>query len=205
MSVIVGGRIVPVDARVRTWHEHGLTFVCGKRAQTRAVVLHWTGGEGQSTQVYRTLKTRGLSVQFLIEQDGTIIQYTDADAYCSHAGGANAWTVGIEIANAATPTTNLAWPREVYRETIHGRTFRCARFYPEQLDAAFHLTRALCLAYGLPLDVPRGKDGELIRGVLPLRVLAEYRGVLGHYHLTTRKNDPGAEILQSIVRRSADK
>lgn len=198
--IIVGGREVACDAVVKTWHEHGLSFATeGPRTETRAVALHWTGGEGDGRQVHRVLRERHLSVQFCIEHDGTIYQYTDANARCMHAGLANGWSVGIEISNRANGQPHAKWTRSTYLEEVHDKTFRCSRFYAEQIEASIALTKALCRAYGLPFDVPRDSAGELVTTTLGTRELAAYRGVLGHYHVTRRKVDPGTELLRAIA------
>lgn len=203
-AIIVRGEPVFVDADVRTWHEHGLEFR-GRRArrETRAVVLHWTGGEGGATDVFGVLRARKpdpLSVQFFVDQLGVIWQFCDAVALCAQCQGANAWSVGVEIANRSRPPAeHPKWPRELYEDRIHGRRRTTARFLPAQADAALKLTAALCRAFELPLDVPRDQGGQLVAGSLPASQLAAYRGVLGHLHVNPAKPDPGTEILRAVA------
>lgn len=201
--ILCAGRAIPCDAEVKLWAETGLRFFArGKRTETRGIVCHWTGGEGDAAQVHRVLVGRGLSVHFYIDQAGVVYQHCDADAYCAHASGANGWTVGIEIANRANGEANHAkWPRELTRETIHGRTVTATRFYPAQIRAATALCTAIAKGFGLPLCVPEDASGDVATTVLSKPVLSTYRGVLGHLHCTTKgKRDPGLEILREMRR-----
>lgn len=201
-AIIVRGEPVYCNADVRTWNEPGglRFFTRTVRSSTRAVMLHHTGGEGGGEQVHRTLVTRRLSVHFTIDQLGTIWQYVDADAYCQHAGKANPWSVGVEIANRArAPGAHPIWTREECVDRVHGRNRKATRFYAAQIDAALELVRALCSAYDLPIDVPRDADGKLVRTVLPANDLAAFRGVCGHYHANLKKVDPGTEILCKVA------
>ena len=217
--VIVNGREVGCDAPVVPWEQSGLRFDgLRTRKETRAVVLHWTGGNGLAPQVYRTLRTRknergrvlGLSVQFVIEPNGTIYQFCDASARCQHAGSiddtnhdglqesANACTVGVEIVNPASSIANTRGIRRaLVREEIHGVDQVATAFTAEQTASAIALTRALCAAYGLPLVVPMDGD-QVLSTVMPEAEFATFRGVLGHLNLTTRKRDPGLAILRAI-------
>ncbi len=192
-DIIINGRAVPLCSEVRTWHDTELGFAAlGKRTETRAVGLHWTGGEGGGAQVHRVLKSRGLSVQFFIDQLGVIWQYADASSRCAHIGLANGYTVGIEIANRATPAVNAKWPRDVYPERVHGKSFKCTAFYPAQVKAATELTQALCKAYGLPYETPASDT------VLSPAELKAVRGVLAHFHVSRRKVDCGTRLLREM-------
>lgn len=199
-AILVRGEPVHCAAEVR--HDPALQFrALGKRRETRAVVWHWTGGEGGGSQVFSVLQERALSVHFTIDQAGVVWQYCDADAFCAHARGANAWSVGVEISNRANATAeHPKWPRSVALDTIHGRTARHTRFLPAQIEAAKALADALARAYGLPHAVPRAASGDVIARTLRLAELEGYRGHLGHYHLSAAKRDPGTELLRELAR-----
>jgi len=73
-------------------------------------------------------------------------------------------------------------------------------FTPEQYKALTKLTAALCKVFPeLRCDYPRDAQNRLIPHVLPEEQLTEYRGVLGHYHVTTRKTDPGPAFDWDLV------
>lgn len=190
--IMVGGSEVACDATVVIDPRYQFPAL-GRRTETRAVVLHWTGGRGLASQVHRTLVQRNLSVHFCIDPDGGVYQYADAALRCSHAGLANAWSIGIEIVNPATPgSTGELVPRALETETIHGLRAKHSAFTGAQVAAALTLTSACCKAYGLPVRSPDHA------GVLSLAELAGFRGVLGHLHISQHKRDPGLSILRAV-------
>ena len=56
-----------------------------------------------STQCQKVLDKRGISVHFLIDNDGTIYQTLDLQHAAFHAGKVNRKSVGVEISNAYYP------------------------------------------------------------------------------------------------------
>jgi len=69
------------------------------RANVDQIVLHYDAS-GTSRQCFRTLHdSRGLSIHFMVDLDGTIYQTLDVKERAWHATKSNARSVGIEIAN----------------------------------------------------------------------------------------------------------
>ncbi len=170
-----------------------LRFTGKPRTQPiRGVVVHYTGGEGSAQQVYNVLKSRGLSVHYHIDQKGRVTQYAPYDVVCLHAGPANHWSVGIEVSCVGHGVQNPRWPRTRYPDEIHGKKVRQARFYPEQQAALNELVTYLCDELELPREVAPGST------LLSSWDLSRFRGVLGHFHLSRNKLDPGSEPLQGI-------
>lgn len=65
-------------------------------------------------------------------------------------------------------------------------------FTSQQYAALAQLTATLCRVFpNLPCDVPRDSAGQVIPHKLPDETLANYHGVLGHFHIQTNKVDPG--------------
>ncbi|MCP4594850.1 MAG: N-acetylmuramoyl-L-alanine amidase [bacterium] len=65
----------------------------------------------------------------------------------------------------------------------------------EQYDSLIKLTATLCTVLpGIALDYPRDKDGRLRTTKLTDEELNDFSGIIGHYHLTTRKIDPGPAL-----------
>jgi len=63
---------------------------------------------------------------------------------------------------------------------------------PEQYDSLIKLTASLCTVLpNIRCDYPRNQHGELVTDKLPEAELAEYKGILGHYHIQENKADPG--------------
>jgi N-acetyl-anhydromuramyl-L-alanine amidase AmpD len=192
--ILSRGFEVECEAPVRATRDFKFQAL-GRRAETRAVVLHWTGGRRGAAGVFETLRERGLSVHFVVEADGTVWQFADCDRRCSHAGPANGWSIGIEIVNPAGATLSAkdsADGRTVAECSIRGRRVRHASFTAAQTRSALALTRAVCAAWGLPF---RARAGE---GTATARELADFRGVLGHYEISDQKTDPGRGILDLV-------
>ncbi len=170
---------------------------------------------------------RELSVQFLIDVDGTIFQTMDVRDQAWHAGHANTRSVGVEIAQigayptGATETLNdwykkdalgpfvsldklepwhvrtagfIARPRDkqLATGTINGTEYQQYDFTKEQYRSLVKLTAALNRALpGIQLNAPRDASGAVRSDVLSDAEYANFRGVLGHYHVSENKQDPG--------------
>jgi hypothetical protein len=145
--------------------------------EAQAIVLHWTGGENGAGVdpgeygVVDTLAKRRLSVHFIIEPDGRIVQTADLTTRCAHAGTpANDRAIGIEIASRGFATrddlrglglrerTALDWEasRDVYTDTIHGERTHMVAFTPTQVQSMLWLVETLCGLLAIPRRVPHG-------------------------------------------------
>ena len=89
---------------------------------------------------------------------------------------------------------------------VQGREMRQYDYTPEQYAALVKLTATLCRTFPkLKCDYPRDVAGQLITKKLPDDVLADYGGVLGHYHIQTNKTDPGPALQWDYVIENARK
>jgi len=141
----------------------------GPMAVRRCVVEHFTGGASARSSV-DAMRERGVSAHVVIDRDGTIIQCVAFNRVAFHAGksrwadpktgilynGANAFAIGIEIANAGNDPGALAWARKQPKfESITARHRNGGaaaewEIYPAaQLAAVPALTKALVLHYNL--------------------------------------------------------
>jgi len=76
--------------------------------------------------------------------------------------------------------------------TINGSELHQYDLTPEQYKALVKLTAALTEIFPkMKLDYPRDEHGDHIPGVLTEEQFAEFQGLIGHYHVTKRKTDPG--------------
>ena len=76
--------------------------------------------------------------------------------------------------------------------SVQGRLLYQYDFTEEQYRALSHLVAALTRVFPkLKLDYPRNEDGTLRQVAFEKEELETYGGLLGHYHVTTRKIDPG--------------
>lgn len=78
------------------------------------------------------------------------------------------------------------------RGFIQGEDLLQYDFTPQQYEALTKLTASLCRIFPrLKCQYPVDQAGNLIRQKLPAAELANYHGVLGHFHIQTDKLDPG--------------
>jgi hypothetical protein len=220
--IICNGKPVKIDwSKVVLWDEPG-GLICEpnqyrSRKTNRRVkmfLLHWDACL-DSRSMAGVLKARGLSVQFAIDNDGTIYQLMDTKHVAWHAKGVNNISVGVEIANAVLPKhqawykKNLFGLRPVIEEMkVHGKKLsKHLGFYSVQEEALKALTRAVCEAHDIPFETPVDADGNLIMGVDPRVTGRTFKGVAGHFQVTTRKVDPAGlefdKIVQELKEESA--
>ena len=76
--------------------------------------------------------------------------------------------------------------------TVQGKELVQYDFTPEQYKALIKLTATLCKVFPkIKCDCPRDAEGGVLMEKLPDEELAQYQGVLGHFHIQTDKIDPG--------------
>ena len=101
------------DAQAAQVRDHGWTLAF-LRDNVDQFVLHYSV-EGTSRQTFETLLRRHLSVQFMLDLDGTIYQAMDLQEEAPHATKANGRSVGIEIANLGAYSGSIAPLNEWYK------------------------------------------------------------------------------------------
>jgi len=187
-----------------------MTFVGKKNTWERKfrpnlVLLHWTGGENSADTTYRVLINRNLGVTFCIDREGVIYQFLDPLKYDPRDTGGliGQRSVSIEIANYGFVLKRQKAPkrgrdRTVDDEIIHGAKVTCARFYPVQIESVVALTRVLCDKLSIPFDFPRERNGSLALRELTRLEKASFKGVMGHFHKTDKKYDPGFHIFREL-------
>jgi len=213
-DIILGGKKYPCRAPVLTWEQTGLEFKLGRGARRRTeeidlFVFHWTGGENEPPQMFRTLEKRKLGVEFAITRAestpgyGTIYQFCDPmqlDTF--DAGYVNRVSMGCEIINYGWRNPKKLWmvpkagkERETYQTVWNGRRVTYARFFAHQVHAALALADAVIESGVTKIEkrVPR-----LYRTMTP-KELQEFHGVVGHNHVSSRKSDPGTDLLEMFI------
>lgn len=227
---------VAKDVRANGWQLEKL------RDHVDQFVLHYDVC-GTSRQCFKVLHDmRGLSVQFMIDVDGTIYQTLDVKERAWHASQANDRSVGVEIANiGAYDAKDLkvldqwyarddeGWPvvrfppwmsetgirsaeftarparREPVTGTIHGRALTQYDFTNEQYRALIKLSAALCRVLPkIKPDFPRDASGHVRMDELSDAEWRAFSGILGHYHLTKDKTDPGPALDWDRLKRGLD-
>ena len=146
-----------------------------------------------SSSCQRVLNNRGLSVHFLLDNDGTIIQTTDMQNICYHAGRTvNNVSVGVEVSDAYYLKyqdwyeDNGFGPRPIWRNAkVHGKTLDpFLGFYDIQVNALAALWEAVSYACDIPLAIP-----EVQGTVDPTVRNGTFEGFANHYNITTGKID----------------
>ena len=93
---------------------------------------------------------------------------------------------------------------EPVRGVIQGDALTQYDFTPQQYAALIKLTATLCQVFPqIKCNYPKDAAGQLITHKLAEDELKNYRGVLGHYHIQTNKNDPGPAFQFDAVIKGA--
>jgi len=164
------------------------------RGKVRQLVFHYDAC-GSSRRCFEVLQhERGLSCHFLLDVDGTVYQTLDLRERAWHAAFANDISVGIEIANLGAYADPSALPgQDLVSGSIHGQRVWQARFPEAQYVALERLVAALRVALPrIGADAPRAADGSVLAEAFPSEAAAlAFSGLVGHFHLTRGKIDPG--------------
>jgi len=174
-----------IDARVR---ERGWDLEDLRRV-VRQVVIHYDAA-GSARNCFRVLHdVRGLSCHFLVDLDGTIYQTLDLKERAWHASEANDASIGIEIANwgayrTETELRRVAREGPVVRGRVQGIDLVQEPFRDAQYDALAALLRTLLEVFP-SIEARAPAEKEAFAGA------AAFAGLVGHYHLTRGKVDPG--------------
>ena len=115
--------------------------------------------------------------------------------YSTDTNGQTRVTIPARFGDGALRTTNfIARPAQTgaITNSVHGKSLVQYDFTPEQYTALAHLTAALChVLPKIKCNTPRDDAGKVLMGKLPDEKLEQFHGVLGHYHITSNKVDPG--------------
>jgi N-acetyl-anhydromuramyl-L-alanine amidase AmpD len=174
-----------------------------KKRDVNLFVLHHDDALS-SKSCYDILKRRNLSVQFSIDNDGTIYQFTDLNLNAQHAGSVNSTSVGVEISCAVNPKYQSYYKTKGFGERpvvtsniCNGKNYgKMLGFYNTQKDALKALIRVVCEFYNIPIQTPD------VDGFYKPALDGKYRGVVGHYHVDSlkRKYDPIQLNLKEFIK-----
>lgn len=173
----------------------------------RQFVVHHDGLFGARQCFHVLHDERGLSVHFIIDNDGTIYQTLDLLHGAYHATGVNACSIGVEICNRGMVVSEEehhysgAFARGQQRVEIHGSGYQMWQFTDRQYEAMTALGQALVRVFpNLPPIFPEDSSGRAIPTAI--NGSRDFSGYLGHYHVTRSKWDPGCfdfkRVLQAI-------
>ncbi len=171
----------------------------------RQVVIHLDGCMSARMCFHVLHNQRGLSVHFMVDNDGTIYQCLDLVHCAYHAGGVNEVSVGIELQNrgdAARHPNAYAGGRETVTCRIHGAQFLSYNFTDAQYQGMTQLSRTLSRVFEMELTSPSEGKTPFWSTIPRPRT---YKGFLGHYHVCAQKWDPGPWDFQRLFRNIGSK
>ena len=218
-AIVHNGKCFPIDwPRVVLWSEKpsGLDAKEGTYSSYAGhpdrkpsfFVTHWDVCLS-SRSCQRVLARRGISVHFMIDNDGTIYQALDTQHAAWHAGGRkwNHSSIGVEISNAYSLKYQRRYVKMGHGERpvvedaeVHGKTLKPhLGFYPVQIEALKALYKAVHKATGIPLECPTDRSGNMLKKVSSLARSNKFKGFVSHYHLTDRKIDCAGLDIQSLL------
>ena len=162
-----------------------------------------------STSCQSVLDRRGISVHFLIDNDGTIYQTLDMQHAAWHAGSAraNRPSVGVEISNAYYPKYQDWYVKNGYGERpivegawVHGTKLDpFLGFYPEQIEALKALWKAIHGATGIPYETPTKQNGNTETKYVQDVTYGDFSGFVSHYHVSKSKIDCAGLDIKTLL------
>ena len=115
--------------------------------------------------------------------------------YAQDTNGQTRVTIPARFGDGGLRTTNfIARPArpDAITNAFQGKLLVQYDFTPQQYRALSHLVASLCAVLPeINCEALRDADGNVPVRKLPDEELESFRGVLGHYHITERKIDPG--------------
>lgn len=174
----------------------------------RLFVNHWDVCLS-SRSCQTVLDKRGISVHFLIDNDGTIYQTLDMQHGAWHAGSerVNRASVGVEISNAYYPKYQDWYKRNGFGERpivsgarVHGEELDdFTGFYPQQIEALKALWKAINTSAGVPLQAPTNQFGTTSKGYEQDTKYGKFSGFISHYHVSKEKIDCAGLDIKKIL------
>jgi hypothetical protein len=155
------------------------------------------------------LDKRGISVHFLIDNDGTIYQTIDLQHAAWHAGSSrtNRPSVGVEITNAYYPKYQAWYEKHgfglrplIEDAWVHGNKLApFLGFYPAQIEAAKALWKAIHNAIGIPYETPVSQFGKTSTKYVQDVAYGTFTGFVSHYHVSKTKIDCAGLDLKTLL------
>ena len=179
------------------------------KRKIRYFVNHWDVCLN-SLSCQRVLDRRGISVHFLIDNDGTIYQTMDLQHGAWHAGSerTNRASIGVEITNAYYPKYQSWYKKHGYGERpiiedawVHGNKLEpFTGFYPEQIEALKALWKSIHTATGIPYETPVSQFGKTSTKYVQDVPYGNFSGFVNHYHISKKKIDCAGLDINDLLR-----
>lgn len=215
--IICNGQKIPIDwAKVVTWDERGGLIArdsayrkCDSERDITMFVNHWDVCLS-ARRCQKVLNSRGISVHFLIDNDGTIYQTMDMNDIAWHAG-AKEWnncSIGVEISNAYDVKYQDWYVRNGFGErpimkdvSVHGKKLDpFLGFYDVQIKALKKLWLAVEKCTNIRWQTPLDGNGNMWPTRHPIASMGEFHGYVNHFHLKRSKIDcAGLDIPRLLL------
>tara|TARA_A100001011_G_scaffold400337_1_gene514209 strand:- start:2517 stop:3470 length:954 start_codon:yes stop_codon:yes gene_type:complete len=220
-SIVHNGNFIPIDwDKVVLWDEPSgfksdqgcYTDYSGREDRKPTMfVNHWDVCLS-SESCAKVLNKRGISVHFLIDNDGTIYQMLDTQHKAWHAGipkyeGGNTKGIGVEISNAYYLKYQDWYVKNGFGErpikddaVVHGKVKEpFLDFYPVQMEALKALWKAVHIGIGIPLEYPKTDSGIFDTGLNVDCERGRFNGFCNHYNFIKTKIDCAGMDLPSML------
>ncbi len=162
----------------------------------------------KALDTFNVLCTRGLSTHFVVNYDGALYQFMDCYHVAWATGDNNNMSIAIDMNNPVFPELKNDDPasglRDIYQGKINGSVKTMLGYTDAQYDTLIALIKALITPISYPGDSdpwtplpvvadncfpPISETGEVINRLLKDSI--HFKGMLGHYHCSANKWDPG--------------
>ena len=193
---------------LRTKPGHYYDYSGRPKRKIRYFVNHWDVCLS-SKSCQSVLDRRGISVHFLIDNDGTIYQTLDTQHAAWHAGSSrtNRPSVGVEITNAYYPKYQAWYVKNGFGERpmvedawVHGAALEpFLGFYPEQIEALKALWKAIHGAMEIPYQTPVSQFNKTSTKYAQEVAYGKYSGFVSHYHISKSKIDCAGLDIKTLL------
>ena len=180
------------------------------KAVIKQFVVHHDGCNS-SDMCFNVLQNeRGLSVHFMIDNDGIIYQTIDLAWMAYHAADWNIASIGVELCNRGDASLDRNYyesgkfgPKRHFAPVkINGHTILAFEYTQAQKDSFVKLARGLLSVLpNLPPEYPQSSPGQQSWDTMPRGASFNFSGYIGHYHLTEQKWDPGPFDFKDFCRQ----
>jgi hypothetical protein len=216
--IVYNGDFYPIEwDKMVLWSERGglparkgtyYDYTGRPQRNVRYFVNHWDVCLN-SRSCQSVLDKRGISVHFLIDNDGTIYQTLDMQHGAWHAGSerSNRASVGVEISNAYYTKYQEWYKRNGFGERplvegarVHGELLQpFTGFYPVQIEALKALWKAIHKSTNIAYKAPLNQFGKTSKGYEQEVKYGNFSGFVSHYHVSKNKIDCASLDIKSLL------
>ena len=216
--IVYNGEFFPINwPKVVLWSERGgmkarkgtyYDYTGRPKRPVRLFVNHWDVCLS-SKACQSVLDKRGISVHFLIDNDGTIYQTLDMQHGGWHAGSerVNRASLGVEISNAYYPKYQSWYKENGFGERpikekvrVHGELLQpFTDFYPVQIEALKELWKAINKSTNIPYETVTNQFSTTSKRYEQDAKYGKFSGFVSHYHVSKEKIDCAGLDIKGIL------